>query len=85
MESKVFWGQRQTTYMEAKTDILQVCFGFQSIYPVIIAGQVASHLKCGLIEAEGILERMVTEGDIRYASKEETARAHVTFGYVAKK
>jgi hypothetical protein len=77
---KAFWGQRQTTYLEVKTEVLRE--HSRTIYPVVLVGRVAQHLRCGLIEAESLLERMVEDGALRYASKEEAFQAGVGFGYV---
>jgi hypothetical protein len=79
---KVFWGQRQTTYSEAKTEVLRECHNRRAIYPVVVAGRVAQHLRCGLLEAEKLLECMVEDGSLRYASKDEMRQAGVGFGYV---
>jgi hypothetical protein len=84
MSEKAFWGQRTTTYAEAKAETLGVCFSTHNIYPVVVAGRVAQHLHCGLLEAETLLERMVEDGSLRYASSSEARRAGLSFGYVVK-
>lgn len=82
MSEKVFAGQRTTTYGEAKQETLRTFFHKHSLHRVVMAGPVATHLRCGLLEAEGLLERMVSDGTLRYADAQEMFHAGVTFGYV---
>jgi hypothetical protein len=77
---KVFWGERQTTYTEAKTEVLRLCS--DALYPVLLVGRAAQYLRCGLIEAENLLESMTQDGTLRYATKAEATQAGVGFGYV---
>lgn len=83
MSERVFAGQRTTTYTQAKEEVLKVFFHKHALYPVVIAGRVAAHLKCGLLEAENLLERMVDDGSIQYAPPELLKFAGLSFGYSA--
>jgi hypothetical protein len=74
----VFWGQRKTTWTDVREETLRVFFNEPH---VVLIGRVANHHRCGLSEAEGILERLRGEGLIRQATKEEVAECGFAFGY----
>jgi len=62
---------------------LGALFKDSELRPIVLIGAVAHHLKCGLVEAEKILERLQKEGAVREATAEEKAKVGATFGYVA--
>jgi len=82
---KIFWGQRTTTWSEVVDNTLKTFFSNPEKHPVVLAGQVASHHRCGLLEAERVLDRMCDEGLIREVTGPEAAKFGVTFGYVLGK
>lgn len=79
---KIFWGQRETKWSDVRDDALQTFFNKPTKRPVL-AGQIAQHFRCGLLEAEKILDRMCDEGLIREINGHEAAEFGTFFGYVA--
>ncbi len=79
MSDKVFWGQRTTKYEEVKAEVLTQ---FSESRTVLKIGDIATHLRCGLLEAERILERMSADGILRYLTDSEKYQSGVTFGYM---
>jgi hypothetical protein len=82
MDDKAFAGQRTVTCKEAASKLLEELFHKHALHKVVLIGSVASHLRCGLLEAEGLLELMVKEGLIRYANEAEKKETGIGFGYV---
>jgi len=82
MWDKAFSGQRTDTCEAVASKLLWDLFHKHALHRVVLAGPVAHHLRCGLLEAESLLELMVQHKLIRYANAEEMKEAGVTFGYV---
>lgn len=79
---KVFWGERTTPWSEVREDALRTFFSDTERIPFVLIGQVAAHFKCGLQEAEMILNRLKEEGLVCETSGEEAQRRlGVAFAY----
>jgi len=80
---RVFLGERKIEWKDVRKDTIQTFFSNPDLDTPILVGQIAVYHKCGLSEAENILNLLKQEGLIQEVSGEESQRKFgVSFGYL---